>query len=445
MIRLSTMAAIVSAFCLANLSDAAPPLVTINDDGGWCWFEDERAIVCDGKLVVGTIAAGTHAPARKGNVEATSYDLVTGAIDRVVLHAQFQLDDHNSPAFVVRSDGRLLAKYSKHGSQNRIYYRVSEHPGDATQWREEQVFSPSESSRVTYSNLFRLAGENGARGHIYNFFRGYDASFKPSWMTSEDDGETWSAGGLWIDFPAAIKHRPYAKYAANGRDTIHFGFTEGHPRDFDNSVYHAFYRDGAFHRSDGSRIKAVADGPITPAEATRVFAGDPDHVAWVSDLHLDPAGRPVLVYSVQMNAAGLGPAHPDAGKDHRYRYAAWDGKRWCDQEVACAGARLYPGEDDYTGNACLDPRDPRVVYVSSNVHIRTGKLNASGRYEIHRGVSGDKGQTWSWSAVTENSQADNLRPIVPSGDFNGEAVLWLRGKYRSYTDYDLEVVGLVAP
>jgi hypothetical protein len=370
------------------------------------------------------------------------YDLASGAIQRSVLHERLQLDDHASPAFVGRRDGRLRAMYSKHGGENRIYFRVSERPGDATQWREEQVFTPSTTSRVTYSNLFCLTSENSGDGRLYNFFRGYDDSFKPSWMSSDDDGETWTARGLWIDFPAAAKHRPYVKYASNGRDTIHFAFTEGHPRDFDNSVYHAFYRDGAFHRSDGSRIKAVADGPITPAEATRIFAGDPNNVAWVSDLHLDSGGRPVLVYSVQKNAAGLGPAHPEAGQDHRYRWAAWDGKRWHDHEIAFAGSRLYPGEDDYTGNACLDPRDPSVVYASSNVDIHTGASHASGRYEIHRGVTSDWGKTWSWTAVTEDSQSDNLRPIVPSGDYTGEVVLWLRGEYRSFTDYDLEVVGV---
>jgi hypothetical protein len=426
---------------LGGAAAAAEP-VTLNDDGGWCWFQDERALVVAGKLIVGTIASGSRDPTRKGNVEATSLDLATGAVERFVLHERLQLDDHDSPAFLVRSDGRLLAMYSKHGGENRIYYRVSERPGNATQWREEQVFTPSASSRVTYSNLFRLPAENGGRGRLYNFFRGYNDSFKPSWMISDDDGETWIARGLWIDFPSAANHRPYVKYASNGRDTIHFAFTEGHPRDFDNSVYHAIYREGAYHRSDGARIKAVVDGPILPKEATRIFTGDRDNVAWVSDLHLDPAGRPVLVYSVQKNAAGLGPAHPDAGKDHRYRYAVWDGTHWRDHEIAFAGTRLYPGEDDYTGNACLDPRDPCVVYASSNVDIGSGAPHASGRYEIHRGVASDWGESWTWTPVTVNSHADNLRPVVPGGDFTGEVVLWLRGEYRSFTDYDLEVVGL---
>ncbi len=422
---------------------AAPPVVTLNDDGGWCWFEDERAIVHDGKLIVGTIAAGTHDPARRGNVELTVLDLATGATRRCVLHERLERDDHDSPALAVCGDGRLLAMYCKHGSENRIYYRRSQQPGDATRWQEEQVYIPSESSRVTYSNLFRLTAEKDGRGRIYNFYRGHNASFKPSWMLSDDDGQTWTARGVWIDFPASRKHRPYVKYCSNGRDTIHFAFTEGHPRDVDNSIYHAYYRDGAFFSADGARIKSVEDGPITPAEAMRVFSGGPHNVAWISDLHLDGAGRPVLVYSVQKDSAGLPSAHPRAGQDHRYRYARWDGQRWRDQEIACAGARLYRGEDDYTGNICLDPHDPDVVYLSSNVNIHTGQPNASGHYEIYRGQTPDLGATWSWTALTENSTVDNLRPIVPLGASAGPMVLWLRGTYRAYTDYDLDVVGMV--
>ena len=45
--------------------------------------------------------------------------------------------------------------------------------------------------------------------------------------------------------------------------------------------------------------------------------------------------------------------------------------------------------------------------------------------------------------MTLNSTVDNLRPVVPKWDTGNTALLWLRGTLRSYTDYDLEVVGLV--
>ena len=424
---------------------AGPNVITFNDDGGWCWFEDERAVVQNGKLIIGSVASGAHDAARRGNIEVVSYDLATTELQRRVLHHRFELDDHDSPAFTVLADGRILAMYSKHGRDNQIHYRITKRAGDISRWQDERVFVPSKSSRVTYSNLHRLDSENDGGGRLYNFYRGYDNSFKPSWMTSDDDGQSWTEHGFWIDFPARQRHRPYVKYISDGKGTVHFVFTEAHPRDFNNSLYHAYYRGGRFYRSDGSLVKAATEGPITPAEATKIFAGDEDNVAWPCDVHLDRQARPVVVYSVQKNSAGLPPGHVDAGADHRYRLARWDGDVWVDCQIAYAGSRLYKREDDYTGLACLDPNDTARVFLSSNVNIQTGERTASGRYEIYQGQMSESEQTCHWTAITENSAVDNLRPIVPMSTSGDAILLWLRGHLRTYTDYDLDVVGTILP
>ncbi|MCC6539003.1 MAG: BNR-4 repeat-containing protein [Bryobacterales bacterium] len=423
--------------------------VVLNDDGGWCWFEDERSLVVKGRLIVGSIAGGTHDPQRRGDVEVTSHDLKTGRSERFTLHHSGDprdqkrwFDDHNSPAFVVRGDGRLVAMYSLHGPDEKIYYRVSTRPGDATAWGAERVFVPSATSRVTYSNLHRLGREN----RIYDFFRGFNNSYKPSYAFSDDEGETWKAGGVMLDVPLQVRHRPYVKYASDGRTTIHMAYTEGHPRDFDNSVYHSYYRDGKLHRSDGSVIRGLAEGLRAPQEGTRIFAGDKNNVAWVSDLHLDRRGHPYLAYSVQVNSGGK--PLPEHGDDHRYRYARWNGSQWEDHEIAYAGSRLYPGEDDYTGNIALDPRDPFTVYVSTNADPVTGQplrsaADGQRHWELYRGRTADGGRTWRWEALTHDSTQDQVRPMVPMGDSKQPIVLWLRGKMRAYTDYRFEVVARI--
>lgn len=424
------------------------PLIEFNDDGGWCWFEDERAIVVGGKLIFGSIATGR---ARQGHVEATIFDLKSRQAQRITFHSPTDdrdrrqwADDHNSPAFLRLPSGEFLSMYAKHGPEEKIYYRLSR-PDDPYNWGDEQVFVPSATSRVTYSNLHFLSGENSPAGRVYDFFRGLDNSFKPSYAFSDDRGRSWKTGNVFIDVPSKFRHRPYVKYASNGRDTIHIAYTDGHPRNFDNSIYHVVYRSGDLLQSSGERIRSLNEGLKAPEEGTLVYKGGPDNVAWITDIHLDAKGHPYLVFSVQMNSAGK----PDgvAGDDHRYHYARFDGTRWHVAEIAYAGTRIYAGEDDYTGLAALDPHDPNTMFISTNADPATGsplisKADGQRHWEIFKGTTRDR-RKWSWTPITRDSAADNLRPIVPIWDSREIVLLWLQGKMRAYTDYTFRVVGQI--
>jgi hypothetical protein len=451
---LDTLIASLLATSLAAPGSTAEPAesqpVVLNDDAGWCWFQDERALVVGGRLVFGSVASGRTDPARLGAVEATSVELRTRAVKRSRLSATRveragRYDDHDAPAFLERGDGRILAAWAGHGFDNRILSRVTLRPGDPSEWGDERAFVPSASSKVSYTNLYRLAAE---RGRIYDFFRGLDDRFKPSTAWSDDGGERFTAGGVVIDVPAAFRHRPYVKYASDGQGTVHLAYTEGHPRDFDNSLYHLYYRDGKLHRSDGSVIRSLAEGLRDPAEGTRIFQGDPRNVAWVADLELDGQGRPFVAYSVQKDSAGLPPGQ--GGSDHRYRIARWTGAAWEDHELAFAGTRLYAGEDDYTGGVALVPGDSSRVFISTNADPKMGAPLVSStdqrrHWEVWKCETKDGGRSWRFEPVTRHSSFDNLRPIVPRTAGPNEVLLWLRGTYRSYTDYSLEAVGLLPP
>ena len=101
-----------------------------------------------------------------------------------------------------------------------------------------------------------------------------------------------------------------------------------------------------------------------------------------------------------------------------------------------------------SGLIVIDPDDTNIVYLSTDADPTTGKpliSRADGQrhYEIYRGVTRDRGATFEWTALTRDSNADNIRPLVPKWDKKHTALLWLRGTMKTYTDYDLEVVGLI--
>ena len=84
-------------------------LVQFNDNGGWCWYQDERAVVdtAGNKLVIASTASGG---ARNGQAEAVVYNLATKSGKRSTLPSSLStsnVDDHNAPALLVRPDGQV--------------------------------------------------------------------------------------------------------------------------------------------------------------------------------------------------------------------------------------------------------------------------------------------------------------------------------------------------
>ena len=429
----------------------------INDNGAWCWYEDERAIIDNGKLIVGSVAdvSGTDGSTRNGNIEVATYDYATGEVDRFVLHANLQADDHDSPALLVRPDGRYLAMYSKHGSDRLIRYRISTNPHDATAWEPEKTLNAG--ANTTYSNVYRLSADNNGNGRTYDFHRAID--WNPTVSYSDDDGDSWvvSAGKLLT----RLGQRPYVRYASNNVDTVHFITTEGHPRNLNNSIYHGYVKNGKVYNSDGVEIDdSIYDtNAADPSAYTQVFGantvidGNPMTRAWTVDLEVDSDGNPYAIFQARIDPAPL-----NSGTDslnHLFFYGRYDGDSWHVHKLAHAGRDIYAAspngsEDDYTGLVSLVPNDPDTLYISTNVDPVTGSALISSadsgqHYEIFKGVTIDGGANWSWTPITENSTIDNYRPIMPESDGTNTALLWMAGTYSTYTNYDLDVVGLMTP
>jgi hypothetical protein len=435
--------------CGEEINQVAGKLITLNTNGAWSWYMDERVVVdtASGKIVASSVADanGSDGASRDGDIDVVSYELASGKLQHFVLHDKLQADDHNAAALLVRPDGRYLAVYTKHNSEKVTYFRVSANAHDASSWRPEQLFdwstTPASDFNVTYSNLFYLQAED----RTYNFARANNRS--PNLVVSDDYGDTWNYGGKLFSTSVNIGYvNGYLKYASNGVDRIDFIATEHHPRDFNNSIYHGYIQRGKLYRSDGTVVDHDVFDNAAPnqTELTRVFGSDPENGkqvytrAWTIDLHFDRAGHPLAIFTTRADDI---PVNTNGYNDHRFWYARYDGTHWHVHQLAKAGARLYRSEQDYTGLAALDPRDPNTLYVSTPIDPRSGdSLNA---HEIFKGITTDGGSSWTWSPITFNSQMDNLRPTVPVWDEDHTALIWMRGTYRSMHDYDLDIVGLM--
>lgn len=418
-------------------------IVEIAPNGLWTWYNDERAIYHNGFLFVGYVRTD-------GDYGIMRYSPYTGERSETIISTarSRQRDDHNNPSLTVLPDGRLLAVYAKHGAANEFYSRTSLNalPATLEDWGPEQI--KGTPSATTYAHTYRLPAEGNK---IYNFFRSFNNN--PSLVLSNDNGNTWGTPVNFI-YQNATMNRPYTKYASNDLDRIDLTYTDGHPRFLSNSLYHLYYKEGAFHKTDGTVIKQIEDLPLNHPNGERgtvVYQysgaawgandGPDDWIpagrAWTWDTSYQLNGDPVTVFQVSKDVN-------DNYKDTRifYYYARWTGQAWQKRMIAQAGRPTASIEKDYAGGMAIDPDNPNIVYISSNAAdptdistISNVPLNSNERYEIWKGVTNDGGLTFSWSPVTSNSTVDNLRPIVPKNHGANQHVIWFDGQYEHGTAF----------
>jgi hypothetical protein len=257
-------------------------LIQFNDNGAWCWFQSERAVVDinGGKIVVGSDAsgAGTGGSPREGDVEASIFDLQSGASQTYTLKdgasdpTAFYADDHNAPGLLVMPNGRYLAIYAGHNTEKYSYWRIF----DGTNWSSEQTYDwntqPGGADfNTTYSNPHYLAAE----GRIYNFSRGTDHG-SPNLITSDDLGQTWTYRGILATNQNVGYVNGYFNYCGNGVDRIDFVCTEYHPADYNTSIYHGYVSNAMSFKSDGTLVDSVLYDKLAPTTPsfTRVFAAN---------------------------------------------------------------------------------------------------------------------------------------------------------------------------
>jgi hypothetical protein len=373
--------------------------------GAWSWYGDPRSVTAGDRTFVGWIDG-------RGDVRVAAYDrsarrLIRGA----VLKRGLGRDDHNNPAITVLPGGRLMVFFSPHsgrtlpppGIPSRMYYRVSRHPYDVRRFGPLRVLPTNTPGPLgyTYPNPIRLGRT------VFLFWRG--GNWQPS-VSTWRSGRGWSAARTLIRMGG--DNRPYVKYALAGRRSIGLGFTEANPGSRATSIYYARLMRGRFYSASGRGLGRLAAGPLTPRRADRVYDGrGPSGRAWVLDTAVGPDGRPAILFATFRTPEAM-----------VYRYARWTGRRWRVRRIASGGPAIA---GNYPAGGTLDHLDPSVAVLSRRVR---------GRYEVSRWRTPDGGRTWSSTAVTRGSAVDNIRPVVPWGSTRGE-VVWMRGRYRTWTAY----------
>jgi hypothetical protein len=355
--------------------------------------------VFDGnKLFTGWISSS-------GTVVVSEVNLSSGARVATSIRSGMIADDHSNPSLHIRPDGHVVAFYAPHSGRRLepkfMAYQVSTAPRSAAAFGPEKLITTNAPGTLgwTYPNILF------ADDRTWLFWRG--GSWQPTYSTTRDY-ENWSRARTLLHGPSG--HRPYAKYEARGA-AVSMAFSEAHPGSRDTAVYFARLKRGWLRRANGRRVARLGSDPSFRRFEAIYRRSSPGR-AWVHDVAMDVKGRPVVLYAVILSAL-----------DHRYRYAAWDGKRWRDRQLSRAGPGL-PGNATYSAGAALDHSDPSIAYLS--------RFTDHGRYELERW---EYHEDWRRESITGVSSQDNLRPVVPRGVGPPGAVLWLHGNYAAYRNF----------
>jgi len=356
-------------------------------DGAWCWFSDPRGIYDESSdsLFVGWTNSN-------GDIVVGKYSPDEKITTKIILRS-FQKNDHTSPSLLFLPDKRIIIFFTQHNG--KLFYTISKHPADISEF--EQVKNINAGERITYTNPVMLSKENN---RIYLFIR-ESINFKPAYIYSDDLGKSWSK--VFPIFKPSIKSRPYTKIVSDGKSTIHFAFTDGHPQEEKgNSIYYLKY-DGNFENL-----------PIDINTLPKVYNGN-ESPSWIWDIAIKN-NNPVIVYATFPR-----------NQQHQYNYSVLENSHWKNKLITKAGISFINSisEPAYSGGIYVDHDNPNVVYLSKPINRI---------FEIEKWKTLDKGENWVKTMITKDSKNNNVRPFVISS--KSDILFYMNNiYYNNYDDY----------
>jgi hypothetical protein len=379
---------------------------TLTDDGVWTWFNDPRSYYSpeNGEVVTGWINS-------LGQVKLKSYpSLDTSGVLRTI-----EVDDHDNPVIIRKSDGKYLVGYTTHDGD--AWIRESTNTDDITSFETEVVFP---SLRRTYSYLHEIESE----GRMYTFFR--DLQGGSLWgrffQYSEDGGDTWSAQDTFLNNGI---QRLYTISRKRDNSRIDFITTDGHPNNIITSIFHFYYQDDYFFRTNGDTISQLGTGFVPLDSMTLVYDADISGIdSWVWDLRFDEVGNPIVVYATIVSEF-----------EHYYNYARWTNGEWIKSQVCAAGATIEPVglEHHYSGGITILDRNTLIC-----------SREVLGDWSLFAYTTPDGGRTWLHRKIETGTGLTNkkIRPFVPINATWDSRInlVFLSGEYTGYTDYQTKVI-----
>jgi hypothetical protein len=337
--------------------------IRLRANAGYCWFHSQRCVTVKGKTIFGSVAGRTTPSEKAGDIQLTIFDHSLKTAQTTTLANIGGADDHNAPAFALLADEKIILSYQGHHHDGRIHYLYTSLPLQSAKSLDAKHIDVGVN--VTYSNVFVIPETN----EVFNFHR--SKRFNPNYLYASAPEETFTYGGLVTQWDKPIRShratgidggRPYVIYSQR-QDEIHFALVEDHPRAYGNSVYHGYIKQKIVHNSFGEPLGPLPVADESPSYSidalTKVFSGDENNIAWVSDIFTGENGEVSIAFSVRKS-----------GDDLRYHYARLTPAGWKCFEVAFAGNCLYPGEEDYSGLISINPSNHRQIAISTNCCLK---------------------------------------------------------------------------
>ncbi|MGM9550865.1 MAG: BNR-4 repeat-containing protein [Clostridia bacterium] len=459
-----------------EILDKTTENTVVTNNGGWNWYvEPSGTHIQPGDALATRYESGQYSSNNgyvfkhdktymgwvedEGTIVVGEYDHDTDEYKRVVIHEFLEADDHNNPAVVVLPDGRIMVFYSKHTTENRMYYCVSKNPEDISEWNPWQYYycytEPDNTTyNATYPTVFMVHDDCGIEGNdvIYVGWRG--VHWKPTLakfsMPDENGviqtimGQTQFANTSYYSYDDGGRNdggrRPYTKYDYDfDRNKIYITFTANHPdNDVNNHIYYVTLdiTDQNLYTAKGTYLQPLpfenkaeyvtqgADGTngqwgvitnklvgtypeLLVFDANEQITSGGERRGWTWDIKVNKKGEPCIVYvDVTATAPGengelptwYGPSVNDSTRSHHYYwYARWDS----DTETWVKTFLTYGGKwwhENATQERCYSG-GLTFDHNAEDANVIYLSIPTMGEYgnifEIYRWESDDHGATWT--------------------------------------------------